>query len=139
MSEAQRKIAFARGMLQGQGDGDQQGVRAVLASVLDALESVNEAVEEVRHDLDELSSYVQAVDDDLFDVETDLYGYGDDEAEMTELECPECHTPLVVEAEFLEDDAAEVTCPECGHVLHRGPAYEASQAVTTGSENGQHR
>lgn len=142
MSDALRKIAYARGMLQGQKDGDQQGVQAVLASVLDALESVGEAVEEMRHDLDELSSYVQAVDDDLFDVETDLYGYdeGYDEAEMTELECPQCHTPLVVEAEFLEDDAAEVTCPECGHVLHRGPVYEASQeAVATGSENGQHR
>lgn len=134
MSDAQRKIAYARGMLQGQRDGDQHGVQELLTSVLDALESVNAAVEAMRHELDELSGYVQAVDDDLFDVEADLYGY--EEAEMTELECPECHTPLVVEAEFLEDDASEVTCPECGHILHRGPVYEAAQeTVTTGSEN----
>lgn len=131
MSDAKQTIAYAKGLLQGHSDHGGGGVDAVLNSVLDALDSLSSAVESMRHDLDELEGYVQAVDDDLFDVEADLYGY--DEAEMTELECPNCHTPLVVEEEFLDDDAAEVTCPECGHVIHRGPYYEASSQEVAGA------
>lgn len=135
MSEAGQRITYAKGMLQGRQVGDQEGLQAVLTSVLEALEALHTEVDGVRRELEELSGYLQAVDDDLFEVEADLYGY--DEAEMAELECPHCQTPLVVEAEFLDDDAAEVTCPECGYVLHRGPAYSEPVTLSTGGENGQ--
>ncbi|BAS28438.1 CD1247 N-terminal domain-containing protein [Limnochorda pilosa] len=131
MSDVKQKLAYARGLLEGRGTDGASGSEPVWTSVLEALDSLDAAVEAMRGDLEELEEYVQAVDDDLFDVEADLYGY--DEADMTELECPSCHTPLVVEAEFLEDEASEVTCPECGHVIHRGPLYQGTSQEVAGA------
>ena len=70
----------------------------------------------------ELGEQIDAVDEDLADVEEIVFDDYDDECdccgdddEMYEVECPACHETIYLDESILEDGAIE--CPNCGTEL----------------------
>jgi DNA-directed RNA polymerase subunit delta len=79
---------------------------------------------------DQLEEYIEAVDDDLTDLEESVYGdFEDDELEYDEdlevedndtaidymeMKCPNCGEAVFVDEDvFHGDEVVEVLCPEC--------------------------
>ena len=87
-----------------------------LNRLLDIIDQLIEANEQMARRLTELEEYVEAIDEDLNDVEFLTYGEDDDE-EMVEVVCPECGEEVLLDEEDLEDDSVELLCPKCHTLL----------------------
>lgn len=83
------------------------------------ISAMADVVLELVDTIDLMSEQLDAVDCDLGELEECFYEEdcdGCDEGDFYEVECPECHETIQVEADILDDDD-EVECPACGAIL----------------------
>jgi formylmethanofuran dehydrogenase subunit E len=76
-----------------------------VADLEDGVEILNEQVDAVDEDLDELESYVYEEFEDDYDDEDDFF----------EVECPKCGEVVCVDEGILEDGS--INCPSCNELL----------------------
>ena len=93
-----------------------------LAKGLDLAQDMALTVSDLEDEVAELGEQIDAVDEDLADVEEIVFDDYDDECdccgdddEMYEVECPACHETIYLDESILEDGAIE--CPNCGTEL----------------------
>jgi hypothetical protein len=104
----------------------------LLLNIINTLDRFAEEFEDVRTTQQDLEKYVESIDADLTDLEDELYEEPDD---YVELECPECHEKVAIEANLLEEPGAvEVSCPSCGGVVYENAIDVDS--LTTGNHPG---
>ena len=61
----------------------------------------------------ELEEYVEVMDEDLADLEDDVYEDGlEEEIDFCEIECPECGEMVYVDMDML-DEENKIICPNC--------------------------
>lgn len=102
----------------------------LISSIIDILEDVGLAIEDLEATSEALGEELDAVSDDLSDVEEMVFdeiededdenccccGDGDcdcdEDDDFFEIACPNCNEDLVIDGEILE--SGEVTCPSCG-------------------------
>lgn len=139
MEEMKQKIAYIKGLADGLDIDELSNEGKLFNCIIEALDLMAEEIEEVKSDHDELSEYVESVDEDLTELESDFYDLADDEGDDDEeddedddeglvvLECPDCGEDIYVEERFFEDEdddeeeeEKEVVCPGCGKVMHVG-------------------
>lgn len=136
MLELKEKIAYLHGLAEGLGIDEASKEGKLLMAMLDVLEEVSSEIEELVVNQDELEEYIEAIDEDLGDIEEDFYGddedycdcCGDDDelddedllgGSYIEVECPKCHEIVRFDAEILEDeDVIEVYCPHCDEIVY---------------------
>lgn len=128
------KIAYLKGLLDGQGVDPASNEGKVFYAVCDALDGVLKYVEELEDRVAELEELCDILDADLGDLEDDLYEDDDDEDEdedpcdlcpggcgdifdedQYETVCPECGETFVLDEATLEE--GETVCPKCGQEL----------------------
>mgnify|MGYP002537094523 CR=1 FL=1 len=118
------KVAYIQGMFDGMGlDKSDKGEAKILAEMLDVLKEVAGELETVDATLDEFGEEIDAISDDLADVENALLEDDEDEDEDEDDEeeecfmtnCPECEEEVYFDESVLED--GEVICPNCGAKL----------------------
>lgn len=137
LETVKEKIAYLRGMLDSSGGipNDEQ-MKLVFQRLVEVLNDLADDIEDLFFAQEENEEYVEAIDADLADLEDSFYEYANDECtdddydtdddyyfgsedlEMVEMECPNCHEPVVFEEDFLYDDNVEITCPECGETVY---------------------
>ncbi len=111
------KVAYAKGLFEGMGlDSEDSKQAKLLTAVIDILEQVGLSIEDIEEEIELLNSGIDAVSDDLADVEEVLFGeddeFDDDEDDdFFEVECPNCQESLVIDNEVLE--AGSIQCPNC--------------------------
>lgn len=120
MKNLKEKISYLQGLAEGMRieDGSKDG--RVLTGIIDVLEDMAEQLEEIEDAHTDLEEYVESIDEDLYELEGDVFGDDDDEDEdYIEVECPNCKETVCFEAEIMEDeDLIEVTCPNCDEVVY---------------------
>lgn len=127
-----RELSYVRGMMDGQAEPETMEGKVLrrLVSVID------DWVEETSHlatRVSELEEYVEAIDEDLDDVEQIAYDTDELELGMMELECPNCQENVLVDEDVFEDmTISEVLCPECRNVIlvNESPATEMTETNT---------
>ncbi len=102
----------------------------LLAAIIDVLEDIALEMKDIEDAQEELGDGLDAVSDDLEDVEELLYGDGDDEDdgeveyELEDLDedeecyattCPTCEETIYFDESILAD--GQVICPNCGEKL----------------------
>lgn len=137
METVKEKIAYLRGMLDSSGGApNDEQMKLVFQRFVEVLSDLADDIDDLFFGQEEIEEYVEAIDADLADLEDsfyegtddeyadddydtdDDYYYGAEDLEMVEMECPNCHEPVVFEEDFLYDDHVEVTCPECGDTVY---------------------
>ncbi|MDF2875315.1 MAG: hypothetical protein K0R22_1998 [Sporomusa sp.] len=132
MRNLKEKVAYLHGLTQGLNVNENSSEGKVLLNIIDVLESFADEVQNVNLAQLELEDYVESIDEDLTDLEEQIYEedldddeYDDDlyddvdEDDMVEVACPECHEMVTFESNILDDeDDIEVTCPYCGGVVY---------------------
>ena len=137
MSKISDRVSYLQGLAEGMKLNTEKDSNRLLLGILDVLADISEAMDELEASHQELSEYVDSIDEDLADLEAELYDdeddeyYGDeedgeeddedDDDEVSEddillYECPHCGTEVQIEANDLEIDE-NAKCPECGKEL----------------------
>ena len=124
------KVAYLKGLAEGMELNTEKKEGKLLAAIIDVLEDIGLDLEELWSEQAELSEGLDAVSDDLEDVEDIIYDEEDEddedddeyyEDELDEDEdcyattCPTCEEEIFFDESILED--GEVICPNCGEKL----------------------
>lgn len=133
-----RDLSYIEGLLEGDENHRDHVESKALHRLLDIVDQLVESVEQLDRRQSELEEYVEAVDEDLNDLELLVYDDEDDEEfdEPVYVVCPECGEEVVVEAEDLEDDSIELLCPKCNTVLELQDIHdeEAEEIMDGGTD-----
>lgn len=127
--DLRKEIAFIQGMMEGSGQVDQRMEGKVLTRLLRVIDDLVEEVNQLKLRLSELEEYVEAVDEDLNELELLVYEdeEEDESAGFFEMVCPKCGEDVLIDEEiFDDDDAYEVLCPECHTVLLVNDEHDVS-------------
>ena len=113
------KVAYIKGLAEGLALDDSTKEGKVLAAIIDVLGDITNEICEIEDGCDELMEQLDAVDEDLSNVEDVVYGDDDcdccDDEDLYEIECPACHDTVYLDEDMLEEDG--ITCPNCGTEL----------------------
>ncbi|SHJ67315.1 hypothetical protein SAMN02745227_00409 [Anaerobranca californiensis DSM 14826] len=121
MAELKEKIAYIQGLADGLDLDDKSAEGKILRHVLEVLEDMADIIEDIDLGQAELEDYVEAIDEDLAELEKDFL-----ESEVAECQCDcddHCSDDDLddlddVDVEELDDDEVEVECPHCGEVAY---------------------
>ena len=119
------KISYIKGLAEGLNlDASKPEVK-VINAIIELLDEMAFSVSSVEDLYDELSAQVDEIDQDLADVESDVYDdddcdccdcYDDDEENpFYEVTCGSCGQKLNVSEDVLLE--GEIECPNCGELL----------------------
>ena len=128
MMTVTEKVAYLKGLVEGLDfDADKKETK-VINAVLDVLEDLALAVSDLDDEMAVVTEQLDAVDEDLADLEEVFYEELDDcdcdcdcddccdcDEDMYEVECPNCGELIYFDEEIILDGKAE--CPACGEVL----------------------
>ena len=111
------KIAYIKGLCEGLSLDESKPEVKVLNAVVDLLDDLAYEVQDMQELYDELSAVVDEIDEDLADVESELYDDDDDDDEdvFYEVTCDACGKAINVSEDVLLE--GEITCPNCGETI----------------------
>lgn len=126
MMTVTEKVAYLKGLVEGLDFDKDDKETKVINAVLDVLEDLALAVSDLDDEMELVTEQLDAVDEDLADLEEIFYDECDDcdcdddcdccgDDEMYEVECPACGEMIYFDEEIILDGEAE--CPNCGEVL----------------------
>ena len=116
------KVAYLKGLADGLAIDTEKSKEGKLISVMiDILEEMGMSIEDLEENATALGEELDAVSDDLADVEEAVFGDDDEDEDdecccdededFFEVECPNCEQPLVIDEDVLE--AGVIECPSC--------------------------
>jgi DNA-directed RNA polymerase subunit RPC12/RpoP len=121
------KVAYLKGLVEGLGVDESTKEGRIIKAIVDVLDDMALTVSDVEDGLSEISEQVDAIDEDLEDLEKDFYGdedsdddededdEDDDDSDYYEVTCPKCGEKVYLDEELLSD--GEMSCPNCGEKL----------------------
>ena len=123
------KVAYLKGLAEGMDLDTEKKEGKLLAAIIDVLEDIALELSDIQDAQEELGEGLDAVSDDLEDVEDLLYGEDEEDEDEPEYElddlgededcyattCPTCEETIYFDESVLED--GEVVCPNCGEKL----------------------
>nr|WP_326127359.1 CD1247 N-terminal domain-containing protein [uncultured Oscillibacter sp.] len=128
--EITEKVAYLKGLAEGMELDTDKKIGKLLAAIIDTLDDIALELEDIKDEQTELADGLDAVSDDLEDVENvvfdewdedddedDDYYYDDldEDEECYATTCPTCEETIYFDESVLED--GEVICPNCGERL----------------------
>ena len=128
--EITEKVAYLKGLAEGMDLDTDKKVGKLLAAIIDTLADIALELEGIKDEQAELADGLDAVSDDLEDVENVVFDEWDDEdqeddeyyyddldedEECYATTCPTCEETIYFDESVLED--GEVLCPNCGERL----------------------
>lgn len=113
------KVAYLKGLVEGLGLDEETKEGRIIKEIVEVLDDMAMTVADTENGLSEISEQVDAIDEDLEDLEKDFYGDDDEEDDEDEdyymVTCPKCGEKVYLDDELLSD--GEMTCPNCGGKL----------------------
>ena len=127
--EITEKVAYLKGLAEGMELDTATKEGKLLAAIIDVLDDMALEIEDLKDAQEELGDGLDAVSDDLEDVEDVVFGEDDEDEEEDEYEydepdededcyattCPTCEETIYFDESVLED--GQVICPNCGEKL----------------------
>ena len=120
--EILEKVAYMKGLAEGLGLDTKSKEGKLLKVIMDILDDMALELQDIHAEQGELEEGLDAVSDDLADVETYLYELdGEDEDEENEegevyqTTCPNCEEDIFFDESILADGS--ILCPNCGEKL----------------------
>lgn len=122
------RISYIRGLCDGLKLDDSKPEVKIINAIIELLDDMAFSVSDMEELYDELSAQVDEIDQDLADVESDVYDdcdcdccdcddidFDDDENPFYEVTCGACGQKLNVSEDVLLE--GEIECPNCGEIL----------------------
>ncbi|MBP1571720.1 MAG: hypothetical protein J6C76_07460 [Oscillospiraceae bacterium] len=116
------KLAYIKGLAEGLGVDETTKEGKVLLALVDLMDDVTTAVSELESDMDQAYEELDAIDEDLTDIEDFLWEDEDeDECDCCDCDCDdddECDCcDCEDDDELFDGGIYEITCPKCGEIV----------------------
>ncbi|MZP28471.1 AraC family transcriptional regulator [Heliobacterium undosum] len=138
MQKLRQRISYLQGLAEGMNVGASSREGRLLTEMLQVLGDMADTIDTLKAEQERLDEIVESMDDDLFQLEQDIYEDDDDEddEDIVEIACPSCQENVCFDAELLDDDDyLEVTCPSCRQVIFVQEGDEdMEERILTGGE-----
>ena len=115
MQPLYEQVSYLRGLCDGMALSKESNEGKVLAAVIETLDEFADAIVELYEEQQELSEYVDSIDEDLSEIEDELYE--DEGLEFVQLQCPSCGEEVEVDEDLLYDETQDIVCPACNEVI----------------------
>lgn len=111
------KVAYLRGLSEGMKIDETTNEGRLFKAIIDVLDDMAFSIADVEDGLDEVGEQLEAIDEDLGNLEEDFYGDDeeDEDQELYEVTCPSCNETICLDYETLQ--SGEIECPSCGEHL----------------------
>ena len=125
------KVAYLKGLAEGLGLDKKEKEGKLFAAIIDVLDAVAADLEDLEENALDLGEEIDALSDDLAEVEDIIYdedededdededdcccGHDHDDAVFYEVTCPACDNTITVDEDVL--DLGAISCPNCGETL----------------------
>lgn len=120
MKYINEKVSYLKGLCDGLEIQDSSKEGKVLIKIVEILEDMTDALAGLDEAYEDLEDYVELVDEDLMEVEDEVYDLDfldDDDDDFYEVQCPHCGEDFITNFDELEEDDFEIDCPYCGHIV----------------------
>ena len=110
------KAAYLKGLAEGLKLDESKDEVKLIKAIMDVIDDLALTASDLEDSVAQLGEQLDAVDEDLDDLESYIFDEDDDEDEdFYEVQCPSCGETINVDADILEDGSIE--CPACGETL----------------------
>ncbi len=121
------KVAYLKGLAEGLALDESKPEAKLIKAMIDVLDDIALSVSDLEDGLDLISEQLDAVDEDLDELEGFVYEELDDcccddccddddeEEEYYDVECPSCGEVICVDGDILEEGS--INCPNCNELL----------------------
>lgn len=119
------KVAYLKGLAEGLALDEAKPETKIIKAMMDVLDDIALTVSDLEDGMDLLSEQLDAVDEDLDELEGYVYEdlddcccddcCDDDEEEYYDVECPSCGEVICVDRDILEEGS--INCPKCNELL----------------------
>ena len=130
MNNLSDRVSYLKGLAEGLKLDTEKSEGKLIEKILEVLADITAEIASIRADHDDLSSYVEAIDNDLSDLEDAVledddsdYSDEDDEEEeednddgLVEYTCPHCGEEMTFEVDSFDFDE-DYLCPNCHQPL----------------------
>lgn len=127
--ETSESLGYLKGLIDGLDLDANKKETKVIKAIVDVLENLATDVDDMTEGLELVGEQIDAVDEDLADLEEFVYDDDDcdcdccdDECEEYEVECPNCGETITVDEDTVMQGKFE--CPNCGEVLEFEVEYD---------------
>lgn len=127
--ETSESLGYLKGLIDGLDLDANKKETKVIKAIVDVLENLSTDVDDMTEGLELVGEQIDAVDEDLADLEEFVYDDDDcdcdccdDECEEYEVECPNCGETITVDEDTVMQGKFE--CPNCGEVLEFEVEYD---------------
>ncbi|MBO8137309.1 MAG: AraC family transcriptional regulator [Desulfotomaculum sp.] len=134
MMDLRARVSYLQGLANGLNIPEDSREGQLLQGIVDVLTDFAEEVRELQDSHEQMEEYIEALDEDLYQLEGDFYDetyYLDDDFEedddyeknekydeYVEVNCPRCGETVMFKSDILDDaELIEVTCPNCDEVV----------------------
>ncbi|MFR0018429.1 CD1247 N-terminal domain-containing protein [Paraclostridium bifermentans] len=118
------EVAYLKGLAEGLEISEETKEGKIINKIVDVLESFADAIVELEEEQIELIDYVESIDEDLSDIEDDIYEEEDEDDEdddeeynYIEMECPNCNDFVEIDEDLLYNEDIDIVCPNCQAVI----------------------
>lgn len=118
------RVSYLKGLAEGLALDEESKEGKLLRQIVDVLDEMAYEIEQLKTEYEELLEYAKAIDEDLAEIEDDVYGdYDEDEEEDDDdetftVECPNCREMVEISDDLLHAEGPiKVTCPRCNEVV----------------------
>ena len=113
------KVSYLKGLAEGLALDAESKEGKLISVIIDILDDIALEIDDMQEEQCDLEDGLDAVSDDLADLESLVYEEEDDEdeedEECYETVCPNCEEAIYFDDSILEE--GEVICPNCGEKL----------------------
>lgn len=112
------KVAYLRGLAEGLNIDKNTGEGKLLHEIVNILSEFVEVINDLDDSQMQMSEQLEEIDEDLAQVESEVFDYEDfededyEEADYYEIQCPSCKEIVYLDESMLEEDN-EFVCPSC--------------------------
>jgi Zn finger protein HypA/HybF involved in hydrogenase expression len=106
------RVSYLQGLIDGLNIADDTKEGKAISVAADILEEIAYVISDLIEAQKQLEEYIDCIDDDLADLEDEVY-VGD----LVEIECPKCGEPVEIDASALEEADVTIICPECSEMF----------------------
>ena len=125
MKHLYEEVAYLKGLAEGLEISTESKEGKIIHKIVESLEVFADAIVDLDEEQADLSEYVESIDEDLADIEDDIYDDGDcdeldedeDDLSFIEMECPNCSDLVEIDEDLLYDDEVDVVCPNCQAII----------------------
>lgn len=120
--ELSKKVAYLKGLMEGLKIDESTNEGKILALMADVLEEMAATVEDIADEVDEAVELIDVLDEDLGDLEEEVYGCDCEDDEDCDCCCDD-------DEDFDDEELYECVCPSCGDTIMLGENIIAEGSI----------